>query len=240
MSEIEFQKYKTRGAGYHWEQISNSLRKRNIFVVARYELILDLIGKEIKGKRVLDVGCGDGVLSYLLAKKGANVIGIDSSEEAIRFAKERCRDLSNLNFQVASAYELPFSKDNFDYVISSEVIEHLKYPEKMLAEIKRIWNGRGKIIITTPIRFTETPLDKMHYKEFFENEFKLLLKKYFEEIEIIKSHPLFWVEFQNKLILGHSLPKIFLNCLNILFGFNPFLKINGWRYYTLQTAIIKE
>jgi len=240
MKEIKFQKYKTKGAGYHWEQISNSIKKRNVFVVARYELILDLLGKEIKNKKVLDVGCGDGVLSYLLAKKGANVIGIDSSVEAIKFAKERCRNLSNLIFQVASAYELPFCDAYFDYVISSEVIEHLKHPEKMLSEIKRVWNGKGRIIITTPIRFTERPLDKMHYKEFFENEFELLLKKYFEEIKIIKSHPLFWVEFQNKLILNHSLPKIFLNCLNIFLGFNPFKSTKGWRYYTLQIAVISK
>lgn len=231
MTEIQFRKYKIRGAGYHWEQISKSIRKRNVFVVARYELILDLIGKEIKGKKMLDVGCGDGVLSYLLAKNGANVTGIDNSEEAIKFAKEKCKDFTNLNFQVASAYELPFSDNSFDYIISSDVIEHLKYPEKMLAEIKRVWNGKRKIIITTPIRFTERPLDKMHYKEFFENEFRLLLKIYFKEIEIIKSHPLFWVEFQNKIIFGCNFGKYLLNLLNLLFGFNPFLNTNGWRYY---------
>lgn len=70
MTEIQFQKYKIRGAGYHWEQISKSIRKRNVFVVARYELILNLIGNEVKDKRILDVRCGDGVSSYFLNKKG--------------------------------------------------------------------------------------------------------------------------------------------------------------------------
>jgi ubiquinone/menaquinone biosynthesis C-methylase UbiE len=240
MNEIQFQKYKTKGPGYHWEQISRSIKKRNVYVVARYELILDLIGDKIKGRKVLDVGCGDGVLSYLLAKKGAVVTGIDTSEEAIKFAKEKCKNLRNINFIVGSAYNLPFEDKSFDYIVSSEVIEHLKYPEKMLLEIKRVWNQNGKIIITTPIKFTEKPLDEMHYQEFFEDEFKKLLEKYFEDVEVKKSHPLFWMEFQNKVIFGHAFNKFFLNLINLLFGFNPFLDHKGWRYYTLQTAIISK
>ena len=67
-----------------------------------------------------------------------------------------------------------------------------------------------------------------------------MIKKYFKNIKIIKSHPLFWMEFQNKLILNKSFVKIFLNCFDILFGFNPFLSTNGWRYYALQTAVISH
>jgi len=153
IKEIEFGKYKTKSANYHWEQISKSIWKRNIFVVARYELILDLIGQEIKNKNILDVGCGDGVISYLLAKNGAKVVGIDNSKIAINFAKEKCRDLKNVEFLVASAYKLPFESKIFDYIVSSEVIEHLNNPDKMLYEVKRVWNGKGKIIITTPLKF---------------------------------------------------------------------------------------
>lgn len=108
----------------------------------------------------------------------------------------------------------------------------------MLFEIKRVWNKKGKVIITTPIKFTQNPLDKMHYQEFFENDFRKLIKKYFENIKIIKFHLLFWVEFQNKIIFGCNFGKYLLNLLNLLFGFNPFLNTNGWRYYTLQTVIV--
>jgi len=242
MTEIKFQKYKTRNPGYHWEQISKSLRKRNVYVIARYNLILDLIANEIKNKKILDVGCGDGALTYLLAKRGANVIGIDNSKETIKFAKERCGNFKNLDFQIASVYELPFGNKNFDYVISSEIIEHLEYPEKMLSEINRIWNQHGKVIITTPIKFTQKPFDKMHYQEFFEEDLKTLLGDYFPEnkIKIIKSHPLFWLEFYNRTILGHSLNKIFLNFLDLFFGFNPFQNTGRWKHYTLQIAIITK
>jgi len=239
MNEIKFKKYTTRGS-YHWDQISKSFKRRNIYIVARYQLILKLIKEEIHHNNILDLGCGDGVLSYLLAKKGAEVKGIDNSEEAIKIAKQKCRDMKNVEFLLASAYELPFSDNNFEFVVVSEVLEHLKYPESALSEIKRVWNKKGKIMISTPIKFTEEPLDAMHYKEFFEGEFRTLLEKYFQDITIVKSHPMFWTEFQNKLILGRSLNKFLLNCLNLFLGFSPFQNTTRWRYYTLQTAIISK
>jgi len=240
MKEIQFQKYNRRGSDYHWQQISRSLRKRNVYVVARYKIIEDLIGEEISGKKLLDVGCGDGVLSYLLAKKGAQVTGIDSSDEAIKFAKGKNKKHKNINFLTASAYHLPFDNQTFDYIVSSDVIEHLANPEQMLLEMKRVWNSNGKIVITTPIKLTKEPLDKMHYQEYFEEDFRRLLNKYFKEVKIIKSHPLFWMEFQNKVIFRHSLNKVFLNALNLLAGFNPFISNKRWRYYTLQTAVISK
>jgi 2-polyprenyl-3-methyl-5-hydroxy-6-metoxy-1,4-benzoquinol methylase len=240
MTEIEFNKYKIRGPSYHWVQVSKSIRKRNLFVVARYQLLDKLIGDEIYKKKVLDVGCGDGVLSYLLAEKGAVISGIDNSKEAIITASEKCKQFDNIKFIKSSVYELPFDEMSFDYVVSSDVIEHLRDPDKMLSEIKRVWNRRGKIIITSPIKYTEIPLDKMHYKEFFEEEFVKILEKYFDEIRIVKSHPLFWFELQNRQIFGRSFIKLVLNSLNLLFSFNPFMNVGGWRYYTLQTAEISR
>jgi len=239
--EIKFQKYKTKGPGYHWKLISKSIWRRNIFVLGRYQLVLDLIGKEMENKTVLDIGCGDGVLSYLLAKRGAKVVGIDTSQNAIQFAREKCRRRDrNLKFMVASAYALPFRERAFDYVVSPEVIEHLEYPEKMTIEINRVWNQKGKVVISTPIKLTEELWDKTHFREFSESGFRELLERYFENVEIIKSHPLFWLEFQNKVIFHHHFPRYFLNFLSLFLRFNPFNATSGWGYYTLQVAIISK
>lgn len=234
--ETKFDKYKKRGPGYHWGQISRSMRERNTFVVARYNIVLGQV-EDCKDKIILDVGCGDGALSYLLSRQtGAFVIGIDFSIEAIKFAKQKTRDINNIDFLTASAYQLPFKNNSIDYVISSDVIEHLQKPEKMLAEIKRVFNEKGKVIITTPLRFTEVPLDKMHVQEFFESDLRRLLSNCFgNRIQIIKSHPLVFLELQNR----HFLVKGIFNLLNLLFSFNPFKTTKGWRYYAMQTAIIR-
>ncbi len=138
--EIEFQKYKTRGA-YHWEQIGKHPVKRNSFVIGRYRNVITLLksglGENLAGKKILDVGCGDGALSYLLAKEKAMLSGIDNQEMAINFAIERTHGM-NIDFRVGSAYELPWDDRTFDAVVSSDVIEHLNDPFRFLKEIKRM------------------------------------------------------------------------------------------------------
>ena len=90
----EFKKYKNRGA-YHWEQIGSHLVKRNIFVLARYKNIITLAKKnmDLYSKKLIDIGCGDGVLSYLFAKEGVKVYGIDYSDLAIKYAKKKTKNL---------------------------------------------------------------------------------------------------------------------------------------------------
>ena len=233
-NEIKFDKYKKKGAGYHWEQISRSITKRNIFVAARYNIVVNQLG-DCRGKRILDIGCGDGALTYLLSRKEGFVTGVDVSDEALNFADGKTRNSKNIEFIKASAYCLPLKAGSIDYIIASDVIEHLQQPEKILAEIKRVYNGKGVIIITTPLRFTEEPLDKMHVQEFFESDFRRLLSNHFSDnIKIIKSHPVVFMELQNR----HFLVKKILNLLNLVFGFSPFERTKGWRYYAMQTAVI--
>ena len=66
-ADIEFSKYLTRGP-YHWQEISSSLRGHNAFVRARYDAILQA-ADSVTGARVLDLGCGDAALSFLLRQQ---------------------------------------------------------------------------------------------------------------------------------------------------------------------------
>ena len=236
----EFIKYETRGAGYHWEQVSSSFRLRNPYVHARYRQVVRCVGDGVRNASVLDVGCGDGVLSWQLSEVGANVSGIDTSEEAIAFATQKCAAVNNIEFRVGSAYELPFPDASFDYVVSTELIEHLDEPGRMLAEMNRVWNRNGRIVITTPIRITRDPLDKMHVQEYFTEDFEALVTSHFtgDRVELAWSHPLFWQEFQNRQILGRSFTRALINLANRL-GMDPYLGARHWRYFTLQTAIIR-
>ena len=72
--------------------------------------------------RVLDVGCGSGWATRLMAEKASDgrVVGIDIADEMIRLARETSASLSNVEFQVASAEKLPFSDGEFTHAFSME------------------------------------------------------------------------------------------------------------------------
>ena len=75
----------------------------------------------VAGKRVLDLGCGDGRLAIGVAKHARDVVGLDPYPELIRSARSRAADLGlrNVRFGVGSAQRLPFDDASFDVVILS-------------------------------------------------------------------------------------------------------------------------
>jgi len=105
--------------------------------------------KEInwKGKKTVDVGCGTGLFAFLAAKKGANVLGIDYSNEAIKVAKEK-HVLHNLIYNNADVTKN--LKGKYDVIVSIGTLEHMDRPYDMLKFFKRHLKQYGKIIITSP------------------------------------------------------------------------------------------
>lgn len=232
--EIQFEKYEKRSADYHYQQINKgNLRKFNAFTEARYIKHINLIKKHLKilsfNKQevidVLDVGCGDGVLLYLLNKHlrkyKFNIHGVDLSEKALEVAKNK---IPGGNFIKTDIYNSTFQENNFDLIISSDVIEHVNHPDKMLVEIKRVAKKNALIIIGTPIKYTEKPLDRMHVKEFFQQEFIKITSEYFNFVELEESHK--QIQFL-KYIKQSKLLKIRINryLFNLIcvFRANPFL-----------------
>lgn len=243
MSEIEFQKYKTRGADYHWRQVSKrDLLSYNAFVHARYMLVVDHTNQILhnyhknseENIRILDMGCGDGVLLYLLSKniKKTNIelYGVDLSDIAIKTAINKFENKNVKNkffFYEESVYNTSFKDEMFDIIISSDVIEHLNEPETFLKEVNRLLKTKGFLIVGTPIKYTEKPLDSMHVHEFFPSEFEALLKKYFADVELVQACDLLHFLLYGKVYqiwFKKVLPFRYLFNIFSLFGLNPFLK----------------
>jgi len=107
------------------------------FFIGRFSSCMLQLVSATGAKTVLDVGCGEGYPAQCLYRSyaGIGITGIDWSEEVIRQAK---RINGHIGFQVASAYDLPFASDSFDLVMALEVLEHLLYPERALAEMGRV------------------------------------------------------------------------------------------------------
>lgn len=231
MSEEKvFNKYKDRGS-IHWrEMASRDIRKFNAFQQGRYDWITRAAGR-VAGKKVLDLGCGDGALTYLLAKKGADVVGIDNDELGIKFAHENLASRNKhgklkYQFILASGYELPVASDTFDFVVNSEVIEHVQEPASMLTESKRVLKPGGKFILTTPHRLTETPHDPNHVREYFPGEMRAMLEKFFSEVGIKLTHHIFWYglySYSFRQFGNRHFGTWLVNLVYFLTGWNPFM-----------------
>ena len=235
----EFIKYDKRGA-YHWEQISNHPIKSNAYVKARYDKCINLLklkySCELEGKLGLDMGCGDGVLTYFMWKNGIIATGIDNSDIAIKLAIEKHGYFNtNCKFIVGDSCNTREDSETYDIVLCSDVIEHVYDPNKLLKEIKRLLKPHGHAIISTPIKLTKNPIDSMHIIEWYREGFSELIGNIFECHEIFISHPLVWMEIMNRAIIPRMLINLMAPIYNVFNG-----NEKRWRYCTLQFAVVKK
>jgi len=105
----------------------------------RYATILDVVSN----KDVLDVACGEGYGSEIIAGIARTVVGVDISEKTVLHATKNYKK-ENLEFHQGDATKLNFTNDSFDVVVSFETIEHLLQQEKVLSEFKRVLKQDGK------------------------------------------------------------------------------------------------
>jgi 2-polyprenyl-3-methyl-5-hydroxy-6-metoxy-1,4-benzoquinol methylase len=126
---MKFTKYDTKGA-YHWRDY---VRGR------KYRKHADYIRKWVTEKDILDVGAGDGLITYLLRAKG-----IEYEETAVKIAQAIGVDVVQGN-----AYDLPYPDSSFSAVTMFDVLEHFEHPEVALVEALRV---APVLYITTPER----------------------------------------------------------------------------------------
>jgi len=107
-----------------------------------------------KGSTILDIGCGNGNISFQLARMGYVVTGIDASYSAVEKANILYGGTPGLNFTVKSAEQLVEDKhDLFDAIVCSEVIEHLQDPLILVGSFKSLVKENGLAVVTVPNGF---------------------------------------------------------------------------------------
>ncbi len=106
------------------------------------------------GRRVLDVACGEGYGSALLAEVARDVVGVDIDAATVAHARAAYASRRNLAFVEGSAAKLPLADASVDLVVSFETIEHLDAADqpRMLAEIARVLAADGALVLSAPNR----------------------------------------------------------------------------------------
>ncbi len=149
----------------------------------RYAIACELAA----GKAVLDIACGEGYGSNLLAAKAASVTGMDIDSGSIDKAAKKYQK-ENLRFIQAGAEKIPAADAQFDLVVSFETLEHLADHDTMIKELKRVLKPGGLLLISTPDKKNYSDnrnyKNPFHLKELYRNEFEALLTSAFSQVRI--------------------------------------------------------
>jgi SAM-dependent methyltransferase len=218
-----FGKYERFGA-YHWREIEPVPTRHNAVLTARYRVLLDAM--DPNAHRVLDIGCGDGTLTFQLAQRSNRVWGVDDSLLPLRLARgqfeRRPRRRAPLVTN-ADARRLPFPDAAFDCVVLADVIEHIDAPEAVMNEAHRVLRPGGQILLTTPRRQGATPAHEYHCHEYTGAELGDLLQRRFGDVQIRVFQPIGVSRLYERRVLGRKLFRIAINCCAIA-GWNPLAK----------------
>jgi SAM-dependent methyltransferase len=142
----------------------------------------------VTGRRVLDLGSGEGFGTALLADTAEAVTGVDVDERTIEHSRANYAG-SNLEFAVGSATDLSgFADSSFDAVVAFEMIEHVTEHERVLGEVARVLAPDGLLVMSTPERRAYSDdrgfVNPYHERELTEDEFAALLGSRFSEVAL--------------------------------------------------------
>ena len=142
------------------------------FVFQRSKLAYVEAARRVDG-RVLEIGTGTGYGVDIIAPSAVEFVTID---------KTRSEELGtlpeNVEFSVAKVPPLPFDDESFDYVVSFQVIEHIRRDRAFVEEVRRVLRKGGKFIVSTPNRPMSLTRNPWHVREYTAAEFKALLSDF--------------------------------------------------------------
>ena len=132
---------------YDWWNKSGHYKLLHRLNPIRLEYILSKCN--LNNKKVLDIGCGGGILSEELCKQGAEVTGIDSSSKSISIAKQHAEqnnyDIEYINKSIFEITDI----GTYDFVICFEMIEHINEPNNLIKKIKEHSSKNSGLFIST-------------------------------------------------------------------------------------------
>src|SRR3954464_2713972 len=140
-----------------------------------------------RGKDVLDIACGEGYGTALLAQVAGRVIGVDVDPATVAHAATQYAR-ANLRYIAGDARSIPLAAASVDVVVSFETLEHFAEQEAFLVEIRRVMRPDGVLVISTPDSDVYSPVggaaNTYHLRELSREEFGRLLLQHFRHATV--------------------------------------------------------
>ena len=182
-----------------WWNETGSFEALHSFNPIRIKFILNSISKSIKSLKVLDIGCGGGILCEPLARLGADVTGIDENEKAISVAKEHAKKMNlKINYKLGSINDANF-QEKFDIITCMEVLEHVQSVDLLIKKSKESLKNDGFFVGSTINQTITSYLTAIFLAE---NILKIVPRNTHEWIRFVKPNTL------KKVLLFHDFSSI--------------------------------
>lgn len=165
---------------YTTEIASDTLRSDN--PIHQRLLKAYYLAEEFVAGDLLEIGCGEGRGVHLLHDQVDSFTGIDKITEVVDALSAKYPDAK---FEQASIPPLNFADNQFDTVISFQVIEHIKNDKEYLEEIARVLKPGGKALLTTPNIKKSLSRNPWHIREYTAKQLEDLCKPYFSEVKML-------------------------------------------------------
>jgi len=185
-----------------WWNIKGNYKILHKINPLRLEFILNNFDKSIRKKDVLDIGCGGGLISELLAKKNANVTGIDENIYNIKQARDHVK-MSSIKIDYKNQSLDTFYKKNkkkYDLILCLEVLEHVNDVKKTLDKISELMKPGGTLILSTINRNLKSLLFAKIFGEYVLNWIPVgthQFEKFLKPEEIVEFLKLKKIEIKN-------------------------------------------
>lgn len=155
---------------------TNNLSHINNYVFQRHLFAYKAVSKDLlRGKKVLELGCGEGYGMELLSPLTEMYVAVD---------KKRPAGISFNNNRQFTQCQLPWLShipdNSFDTILCFQVIEHIKNDHLLLKEIKRVLKPGGSLFLTTPNQLTSLTRNPFHTREYLPNQMQALISSGFE------------------------------------------------------------
>lgn len=146
----------------YWSRFANDFEERNNYVVGKSDvgLILKKIATLRNLGNVLELGCGNGTFSKVLANNSGSLLATDLSDEMVKVSKNQLKTFSNTRVEKADCFNLLFPDNSFDTVFMANLIHIISKPENAIKECKRVLKKNGSLIV---ISYTQKGM-KFRYK----------------------------------------------------------------------------